>query len=448
MLHRVRAALERIQKDVARVLDPHQIAAVCREVDYEYRKRILDPITTIHLFVTQILHGNLAVARLREFTDRVFSEAAYCKARGRLPLKVFQKLLQRIGTALRPTIDGDERWRGHRTYHVDGSSFSMPDTKELQKVFGQPGGQRPGCGFPVAHMLALFHAGTGFIVKVLTAPLRTHDMAQAALLHPELADGDILIGDRGLSSFFHLALLAHRSLHGLFRAHQKQIIDFEPHRPYNKSGKRAKKGLPTSRWLKRLGKHDQLVEYFKPKNRPKWMLEEEYNRLPASLVVRELRYSIPRGPFRTKDVTLVTTLLSVELYPANELAKLYATRWMVETNLRHLKQTMQMDVLHCETVSGVLKELTVFALVYNLVRAVMYEASQRQKVDVSRISFADALGWLRHAKPGADLRELKVNPERPNRFEPRVVKRRPKQYDLMTRPREELRRRLWDKQVA
>ena len=448
MLHRVRAALQRIQEDLARVLDPQQIAAVCREVDYKYRKRILDPITTIHLFVTQILHGNLAVARLRDFTDRVFSEAAYCKARGRLPLVVFQKLLRRVGTALRPTIDAYERWRGHRTYHVDGSSFSMPDTQELRNVFGQPGGQQLGCGFPVAHMLALFHAGTGFIVKVLTAPLRTHDMAQAALLHPELAEGDILIGDRGLSSFFHLALLARRKLHGLFRAHQKQIIDFEPHRAYNRPGKRAKKGLPTSRWLKRLGNHDQLVEYFKPKIRPKWMLEEEYNSFPASLVVRELRYSIPRGPFRTKEVTLVTTLLSAELYPADELAKLYGTRWMVETNLRHLKQTMQMDVLHCETVSGVLKELTVFALVYNLVRAVMYEASQRQEVDVNRISFADALGWLRHAKPGTDLRELKVNPERPNRFEPRVIKRRPKPYGLMTRPREELRRKLREKQVA
>jgi hypothetical protein len=297
-------------------------------------------------------------------------------------------------------------------------------------------------------MLALFHAGTGFIVKVLTSPLRTHDMARAALLHPELADGDILIGDRGLSSYFHLALLASRRLHGLFRAHQKQIINFEPHRPYNKPGKRPKKGQPTSRWLKRLGKHDQLVEYFKPKILPKWMLEEEYNSIPASLIVRELRYSIPRGPFRTKEVTLVTTLLSAELYPAEELADLYGTRWMVETNLRHLKVTMQMDVLHCETVSGVLKELMIFALVYNLVRAVMYEASQRQEVDVGRISFADALGWLRHAKPGAGLPELKVNPERPNRYEPRVVKRRPKQYDLMTRPREELRRRLLEKQIA
>ena len=398
--------------------------------------------------MTQILHGNLAVARLRDFTDQAFSEAAYCKARGRLPLVVFQKLLKRIGTALQPTIDGDERWHGHRTFHADGSSFSMPDTPELQSVFGQPGGQRPGCGFPVAHLLTLFHAGTGFIIKVLTAPLRTHDMAQTAILHPELAQGDILVGDRGFCSFAHLALLVSRGLHGVFRAHQKQLIDFAPHRPFQKGRKRGQKGLPTSRWLRRLGKHDQLVEYFKPKNRPEWMSAEEYDALPASLVVRELRYSIPRGGFRTRDVTLVTTLLSAQLYPSTELAKLYGTRWSVETNLRHLKQTMQMDVLHCETVTGVLKELMVFVLVYNMVRAVMYEASQRQEVEVNRISFADALGWLRHARPGDDLRELKVNPDRPNRFEPRVLKRRPKQYDIMTKPRKTLHRELRKKQRA
>jgi hypothetical protein len=202
------------------------------------------------------------------------------------------------------------------------------------------------------------------------------------------------------------------------------------------------------RWLQRLGKQDQLVQYFKPKQCPEWMSAKEYDALPASLVVRELRYTIPRGAFRTREVTLVTTLLSAEQYPKTELAKLYGVRWGVETNLRHLKQTMKMDVLHCETVSGVLKELLIFVLVYNLVRAVMYEAAQRQEVAVNRISFADALGWLRQAKPGSDLRELKVNPVRPNRFEPRAVKRRPKQYDIMVKPRKALQRELRRKQLA
>ena len=448
MLHQVRAALGRIQEDLARVLGPQQIAAVCREVDLKYRKRILDPITTIHLFVTQVLHGNFAVARLREFTDCTFSEAAYCKARGRLPLVVFQKLLQRVGMALRPTIDADERWRGHRTYHVDGSSFSMPDTTELRKVFGQPGGQRLGCGFPVAHMLALFHAGTGFIVKVLTAPLRTHDMAQAALLHPELAEGDIFDWrPRGQFIFSFGVIDAPGVCTDCFE-HIKSRSSTLSHIGITTSP--ANGGRKAS--LPRVGSSvsENTINWSSTSSRkfdPNGCLRKSTTASPRRWSC-ELRYSIPRGPFRTKEVILVTTLLSAELYPATELAELYGTRWLVETNLRHLKQTMQMDVLHCETVNGVLKELTVFALVYNLVRAVMYGASQRQEVDVSRISFADALGWLRHAKPGADLRELKVNPERPNRFEPRVIKRRPKPYDLMTRPREELRRKLGEKQAA
>jgi Transposase DDE domain len=138
----------------------------------------------------------------------------------------------------------------------------------------------------------------------------------------------------------------------------------------------------------------------------------------------------------------VTTLLDEGLYPLDELAKLYGMRWRVELYLRHLKTTMKMDVLKCLTVDGVLKELAVFAIVYNLVRVVMIEASHRQGVDVERISFVDALRWLEQAEPGDDLPKLVVNPDRPDRFEPRVRKRRPKQYPLMRKPRSELRKAL------
>lgn len=448
MTNRVSVALRRIQGDLAQVLDSGQIAEVCHEVGYRFRKRILDPVTTIQLFVTQILHGNFAVARLGEYTDKDFSEAAYCNARGRLPLQVLQTLLQRVGSALQPIMNEIGCWRKHRTFHIDGSAFSMPDTEELQKEFGQPGPQRAGCGFPVAHLLTLFHAGTGFLVKALAAPLRTHDMKEAALLHPELQEEDVLIGDRGFCSFAHLALLRGRRLHGVFRVHQKQLVDFHSGRPDNGPGQRYQKGRPSSRWIKRLGKHDQLVEYFKPKKRPTWMTQEEYAVLPESVIVRELRYQIPCGVCRTRVITLVTTLLDAAAYPAKALAALYGHRWQIETNLRHLKQTMKMDVLRCETVNGVLKELTVFALVYNLVRAVMCEASQRQEVPVQRISFADALGWLRNSRPGSELRRLKVNPERPDRWEPRVIKRRQDKYSRMTRPRDLLRKQLLEKRKA
>jgi hypothetical protein len=393
MFQYVHAALRRIQRDIARVLDPAQIAAVCREAGYHFRRRVLDPVHTIHLFVIQILNGNFAIARLKDFTNRTFSEAAYCRARSRLPLEVLQTLLQRVGTALRPTMNDHGRWHGHRTFHVDGSSFSMPDTLELQQEFGQPGNQRPGCGFPVAHLLTLFHAGTGFLLKVLAAPLRTHDMSQVARLHPELEEGDILIGDRGFCSYAHLALLFIRKLHGVFRAHQQLIVNFHSGRPCNGPGSgRYRRGLPRSCWLRRLGVHDHLVEYFKPKLCPTWMSPEEFATLPPSLTLRELRYHVDRRGCRTREVTLITTLLDPHQYPAQDLADLYSQRWQIETNLRHLKRTMKLDILHCETVAGVLKELTVFALVYNLVRTVMHAAAVRQEVPVERISFADALG--------------------------------------------------------
>jgi hypothetical protein len=392
MFPRLRAALARIQAQLAQLLDPSSIVALCREAGYHWRERLLNPVTTIRLFVLQVLNGNFAVARLRDFTDSNFSDAAYCKARGRLPLQVLQGLVRRVGAALSSTMNDSGRWHGHRTFHVDGSTFSMPDTPQLQDKFGQPGAQKPGCGFPVAHLLALFHAGTGFLVQVLTAPLRTHDMAQAHLLHPELQTGDVLIGDRGLCSFGQLALLVRRGLHGLFRLHQKQIVDFRPGRAYNPRKRKPTKGLPTSRWLKRLGVKDQWVEYFKPKTRPVWMSTEDFAALEDSVTVRELRYQTRQRGLRTREVTLVTTLLDPEQYPVAELAELYRQRWQIEINFRHLKTTMKMDVLHCETVEGVLKELTVFALVYNLVRTVMQVAAERQEVAVDRISFADALG--------------------------------------------------------
>jgi len=224
-------------------------------------------------------------------------------------------------------------------------------------------------------------ARSGDLRQALAVALRTHDMALTALLHPELAEGDVLIGARAFCSFVHLALLAGRKLQGVFRAHQKQIIDFRPHRAHNGPGRgRGQKGRPNSRWPKRLGVQDQLVEYFRPKRRPDWMSPEDYAALPASVVVRELRYRIPNAPSRTREVTLVTTLLDAEVYPGQDLAELYRQRWTIATNLRHLKQTMNMDVLHCETVAGVHKELTIFALAYNLVRAVMAQAAQRQQV--------------------------------------------------------------------
>ena len=177
------------------------------------------------------------------------------------------------------------------------------------------------------------------------------------------------------------------------------------------------------------------------------MTQEKFAALPESLILREIRYHIGRTGFRTKTVTLVTTLLDADLYTVEALADLYGVRWRVEQNLKHLKLTMKLDVLKCKTVDGVLKELAIFAIVYNLVRIVMMEAAARQGVDIERISFIDALRWLCEMKKDS-LPKLVVNPARPGRFEPRVRKRRPKEYPLMKRPRSELRKCLLEQQVA
>ena len=427
--------------NVAKALSPETIMKVCGYLGHKCRERILDPAATVHVFLLQILHGNTACTALARLAGIPFSAAAYCYARKRLPLALFEELLQRVCDALYPEIQESARWRGHRTWMLDGSSFSMPDTPDLQAHFGQPSGQAKGCGFPVAHMLALFHAGTGLLLRVLASPLRTHDLRYTATMHPELDEGDILLADRGFASFAHLALLFLRKMHAVFRCHQQQIVNFRVGRKHT-SQRRPKKGLPRSRYVKRLGRQDQLVEYTKPKQQPKWMDDTTFATLPETLLVRELRFLTPQRGHRTRVITLVTTLLDPIAYPAAELAKLYLSRWQIEVNFRHLKTTMGMEVLHCQSVEGVLKEMYMFALAYNPVRLVMLEASRRQRVPLERISFIDALRWLRDAGPDTRLTPLVVNPERPDRLEPRVLKRRMKAYDLMKKPRGVLRKAL------
>jgi hypothetical protein len=268
-------------------------------------------------------------------------------------------------------------------------------------------------------------------------------------VHPQLRGGDVLVGDRGFCSFAHLALLLQASLHAVLRIHQRTIVDFTPGRPHA-SGKLAasEKGLPRSKWLRCISKTDHVVQWAKPRRRPRWMSAENYADLPESITVRELRYRVETRGYRTRQVTLVTTLLDDETYAAKELADVYLHRWQIETNLRHLKQTMGMDVLRCETEDGVLKEMLMFALVYNLVCCVIHQAAARQGVPPDRISFVDALRFLRTYRPGQAVISLIVNPPRPGRFEPRVVKRRPKKYSLLTKPREILRKRLRNKDVT
>ena len=315
-------ALRHINAELAPLLDAPMLFALCREVGSQWRARLLDPVTTIHLFILQILHGTTACSPLPHLAGHRFTAAAFCQARTRLPLVVWQQLRRRTSAVCEQTTHNEGRWRGHRTFLVDGSSCSMPDTPEWQEYFGQPSGQRLGCGVPVAHLRALFHAGTGFLLEVLAAPGDTHDMAEVATFHAMLRPEDVLVGDRAFCSFAHLALLRQQGRHAVFRVHQRQIVDFTPSRPHTTpKAAAAQKGLPRSRWLRQLGVTDQLVEWVKPVRPPvqppTWLTPALFAALPALLCVRELRYRVAQAGFRPQPVTLVTTLLEVDLYPAD-----------------------------------------------------------------------------------------------------------------------------------
>jgi hypothetical protein len=436
----ITGVLGRIKSDLEPYLSTRSIRCACERLGHRYRCRQFDPVATIHLFVLQILCFNTALNHLRHLAKRSMTAAAFCKARQRLPLAVLQLLLRDSAAAMvRSSRSGSRAlWQGLRTWLVDGSSTITPDCPALDKAFGHPTGQKKGCGFPVPKLLGLFDAYTGLIVEVLCLPLFTHEMSQVARLHPLLGNGDLLVGDRGFCSYGHLALLSLRQVAGCFRLHQRQIVSFRTGRKPHAKGQRGK---PRSTFLKRLGQHDQLVRWRKPPRHQKtrWITTRQYELLPDTLDLRELRYHLKGRGRRTRVVTIVTTLLDPVAYPKDRIAQLYGMRWQVETHFAELKTTLKMRKLKCRTVAGVQKELAVYALVYNLVHAVMLKAAARQKVQPDRISFLDAVRWLLSASPGESLPELIVNPRRPDRHDPRVIKDLHDTYRKMTQSRAYLR---------
>jgi hypothetical protein len=447
-------ALGRIKSDVRRHLPDEAVERACRDAGHEWRERKLGPAATVHLFVLQVLSFNTAMTHLRHLAGQALTAGAYCRARTRLPLAVLQQLLRDSSSAMRAGLASRTRagagsggvaahlWRGLRACLVDASSTITPDVPALQKAFGQPKGCKAGCGFPVPKLLGLFDAFTGLVVELLAFPLYTHEQSKVWRLHPLLGAGDLLVGDCGFCSFAHLAMLRARAVHACFRIHQRQIVDFRPHRrDRSRLPARGRKGRPTSVFVRRLGRRDHVVRWRK-QSRPKWISDEQWDALPDTLEVRELRYTIPRRGQRTLCVTVATTLLDPLSYPREEVAELYHTRWRVETHFAQLKTTLKMRKLKSRTEAGVRKELAAYCLAYNLVHAVMTEAAGRQRVTPDRVGFLDAVRWLLSAAPGEELAALLVNPHRPGRQEPRVVKDREDTYTKMTRPRAELRKAL------
>jgi hypothetical protein len=224
-----------------------------------------------------MLHGNPACSHLPQVSGLRCSAAADGQARAKRPLRLFALLLERFGPAVQRSALDEGRWHGHRTFLVDGSGCAMPDTPALQEAFGPPTAPRPGCGVPVARLLGLFHAGPGVLLKLIVAPLLTHDRARVQAVHPSWQEGDVLVADRGLGSDAHLALLVQAGVHAVLRVGARQMVAFTPGRPLGRPSVRrtsAVTGVPRSRWRTALGVNAPRVAWLNPTTCPSWLTRE------------------------------------------------------------------------------------------------------------------------------------------------------------------------------
>ena len=424
-------SVRQIKGDMGSIVTPSLIVRLCQAAGHAWRDRTLGPVETIYLFIAQVLHGNTSCAHVRQLGDFAFTRSAYCEARKRLPVDVLRELLRETGRRVTEEATRVGLWRGHRVVSVDGSTFSMSDSKELRSLFQWPPHRR-GFEFPVSKFVALFDLITGALLDLVPASMRDHELTIVQRVHDLLRPNDVVVADRLYCTYAYLAQLVSQRLHCVIRVPaSSRRVDFRLHRRH--AAFKHWKG-PQSIWIRRLGKHDQVVEWIKPYEVPPWLPRETWDALPDVLRVRELRYRVTRRGYRSREVTLVTTLLDPRRYPKAAVADLYGRRWQVETNVRHLKTTMGMDVLRCQTVDGIHRELAVFGMVYNTVRVVMIHAAEVHGVPPDRVSFVDVLRWLELGCPGQDLPPFIINPIRSRSPAPRFIRRR-KGNNYMTRPR-------------
>jgi hypothetical protein len=447
-------ALRSVQDDVSHCLAAAKINQLARDEKIVFRDTPLTPQRTLELFVKQVANGNVACAAMGHLAGQTFSDSAWVQARQRLPIELIQKAFRNIVDDAREKLKitgrvGDEPylWHGHRVHVIDGTSDSMSDTPELRAHYGVPSGVREGLGFPTSHLVLLMDHQTGLFIDCIDTPMITSDLSQTEKMHAHLQPGDVLLGDIAFSSYAHLALLLQGGFHAVLPVHHKRIIDFTKDRPAGnpRKGKSSKAiGKPRSAIVRSLGTDDHVVKYVKPVEKPQWMSEEGWKAIPEAIEVREIRRTISRAGFRPITVTIVTTLLDGEKYPADKLIELRMTRWRIELNIRHLKTTLGMDVLKCKTLDGIRKERMIFLLVYNLIRIAMINIARLHNVDINRLSFANTLAWMQLG----DMRQptrIKVNPLREGRLEPRVIKRQKKEFPYMTKPRAILKAELLEK---
>jgi Transposase DDE domain len=428
----------------------HALATVTGWLD-----RIFSPLVTLWVFLGQVLSADhscrAAVARLiahrlaRGLKPCSAQTGAYCQARKRLPEAFFSEAALRTGRALDDGADKRWLWKGRRVYAYDGSSVTMPDTPANQAEYPQPVAQKPGLGFPLARIGAAFSLACGAVVGLGIRRYAGKGQSDLGVLR-ELLDlfrpGDVVLADRLMCAWTEMVMLKLRGIDCVCRFNSHRRADFRRGR--------------------RLGRGDHVVVWPKPP-KPRTIDREAYELLPDSLTVRECRVRVEQPGFRIRTLVLATTLLDSGEFAKADLADLYRARWHAELDLRSLKQTLQMDVLRCKTPELVRKELWAHVLAYNLIRTITAQAASRHGGEPRSISFKGAVQTLEAFQPvialtgehdsqsrGAlygQLLEAVASQrvaDRPDRYEPRRRKRRPKPYDRLMVPRHEAKRRMQD----
>lgn len=397
-----------------------------RRTFFGFLYQVLNPNCPCREVVRQVQSLFALLGRRRVSQDT----GAYCLARGRLPFEILARL--RCAVAAHAS-KAEQLWNGFRVKVIDATGVSMPDTLKNQRAYPQSAEQKPGCGFPFMKVVGIFSLSTGALLDYARGNKHQHELRLLHRLLDFLRPGDLVLADRGFSCYTLLALLWRKKIPALLRLHHARSADL--------------------RQGKRLGKQDRLVVWRKPKDWERRYLSQVLWRcLAPELSVRILRYTLRRPGFRTRSLTLVTTLLDPQLYPAEQLALLYARRWQIELWFRDLKTSMGMDVLRCQSPKMVHKELEMFFIAYNLVRCLMLRAATDHQADLQRLSFkgtvdairqfAAALAQARSRKKQREVihelyRTIAADsvPDRPGRREPRAVKRRPNPCQYLTKPR-------------
>ena len=432
----------------AEILTESEIEQALEDEGVTYRKRLFCPIVTLWAWISQVLDADKsckkAVSRVVSYlvasgqNPPSTDTGGYCKARARLKERMLLGLMRLTGKHSHEQPEEEFLWCGRRVTVFDGSSLTMADTEKNQKKYPQPKSQAKGCGFPAGHIVCGFSLSTGAVLDAVISPLSVGEVNLFRQLYVHLQASDVALGDRIFGTFADICLLFARGVDSAFRVHGARKTDF-------------RKGKRLARW-------DHIVEWVKPKQCPKGLKKELFDQLPQRILLREVRFHIPIRGFRTESVTLVTTLLDPKEYTGIALAELYRLRWHAEIDLKHLKTTMGMEHLPSKTPEMVRKDFYVHLLAYNLIRTVQLEASRQHQVDPLALSLCATIQHLSsftcllaHATDEQRTYEYEQLiylisteklPFRPNRVEPRAVKRRPKAYPRLTKPRKQVRRKL------